>query len=87
MGKLDGVKAHMEVIGADGVHVGTVDKIEGGRIKLTKADSGEGHHAGHHHYVSADLVAEIEGSKVRLSANGDVAVLHETEFGGEEADD
>ena len=32
----------MEVIGADGVHVGTVDKVEGGRIKLTKKDSGEG---------------------------------------------
>jgi hypothetical protein len=32
----------MEVIGADGVHIGTVDKIDGGRIKLTKKDSGEG---------------------------------------------
>ena len=87
MAKLDSVKEHMEVIGADGVHVGTVDRVEGGRIKLSKADSGEGHHAGHHHYVSADLVAEVEGQKVRLSANGDVAVLLETETGGEEADD
>jgi hypothetical protein len=34
------VKEHMEFIGADGVHVGTVDKIEGGRIKLTKKDNG-----------------------------------------------
>jgi hypothetical protein len=25
------IKEHMEVIGADGVHVGTVDKIEGNR--------------------------------------------------------
>ena len=38
------IKDHMEVIGADGVHVGTVDKVEGGRIKLTKKDSGEGSH-------------------------------------------
>lgn len=30
------IKEHMEVIGADGVHVGTVDKVEGARIKLTK---------------------------------------------------
>jgi len=30
----------MEVIGADGVHVGTVDKVEGNRVKLTKKDSG-----------------------------------------------
>jgi hypothetical protein len=32
-------KEHMEVIGADGGHVGTVDKVEGSRIKLTKKDS------------------------------------------------
>ena len=36
------VKEHMEVIGADGVHIGTVDRVENGKIKLTKADSGEG---------------------------------------------
>ena len=41
------VKEHMEVIGADGVHVGTVDRVEKTRIKLTKADSGEGDHKGH----------------------------------------
>ena len=35
------IKAHMEVIGADDVHVGTVDRVEENRIKLTKADSGE----------------------------------------------
>ena len=46
------VKEHMDVIGADGVHVGTVDRVEKGRIKLTKADSGEGKHRGHHHYVA-----------------------------------
>jgi hypothetical protein len=40
------VKEHMEVIGADGVHIGTVDRVENGRIKLTKADSGEGRHRG-----------------------------------------
>jgi hypothetical protein len=42
----------MEVIGADGAHVGTVDHLEGNRIKLTKKDSGEGAHEGHHHYIS-----------------------------------
>jgi hypothetical protein len=64
----------MEVIGADGVHVGTVDHLDGDRIKLTKADSGEGSHKGHHHYVSTGLIAGIEGNQVRLSANADVAV-------------
>jgi hypothetical protein len=78
----DDIKEHMEVIGADGVHVGTVDHLDGDRIKLTKADSGQGSHQGHHHYVSLGLVAEVEGDKVRLSANADVALLFEEEEGG-----
>lgn len=79
MTNLSKVKEHMEVIGADGVHVGTVDKVEGQRIKLTKKDSGEGTHKGHHHYIAANLVAEVEGQKVRLSANANVAVTMEQE--------
>ena len=73
------IKEHMEVIGADGVHIGTVDKVEGHRIKLTKMDSGEGSHKGHHHFVNRSLVAEVEGNKVRLSAIGAVAVTMEEE--------
>jgi hypothetical protein len=72
----------MEVIGADGVHIGTVDGVEGNRIKLTKPDSGMGSHAGHHHYIPIALVAEVEGDKVRLSANDDVAVTFEEEANG-----
>jgi hypothetical protein len=81
MSAADSIKEHMEVIGADGVHVGTVDKVDGGRIKLTRADSGQGSHQGHHHYISIGLVAGVEGDKVRLSANGDVAVQFEEEEG------
>ena len=73
------IKEHMEVIGADGVHIGTVDKVEGQRIKLTKADSGEGKHKGHHHFIDLSLVAEVEGQKVRLSTNADVAATMEEE--------
>jgi hypothetical protein len=73
------IREHMEVIGADGVHVGTVDKVEGSRIKLTKKDSGEGSHKGHHHYIDRGLVAGVEGNKVRLSATGAVAVTMEEE--------
>ncbi len=75
----DAIREDMEVIGADGVHVGTVDRIEGDRIKLTKADSGQGSHEGHHHYISLGLVATVEGDRVRLSANADVAVQFEEE--------
>jgi hypothetical protein len=70
----------MEVIGADGVHLGTVDRIEGDRIKLTKSEN-QGAHEGHHHYISRGLVAEVEGDKVRLSANADVALTFEEEEG------
>jgi hypothetical protein len=79
------IKEHAEVIGADGVHVGTVDKVEGNRIKLTMKDSGEGHHEGHHHFIPLSLVADVEGDKVRLSANADVAVTFEEEEGGASA--
>lgn len=76
------IKEHAEVIGADGVHVGTVDGVEGSRIKLTRKDSGEGGHKGHHHFIPLDLVADIEGNTVRLSANSDVADSFEEEEGG-----
>ena len=79
MAQTNAIREHMEVIGADGVHVGTVDRVEGNRIKLTKRDSGEGSHRGHHHYISTGLVAGIEGNRVRLSANADVAVTFEDE--------
>jgi hypothetical protein len=82
MSDASAIKEHMEVIGADGVHVGTVDRLEGHRIKLTKQDSGQGSHAGHHHYVPLALVAEVEGNTVRLSANADVAVTFEEEADG-----
>ena len=79
MADLSNITEHMEVVGADGGHVGTVDHVDGDRIKLTKADSGQGSHEGHHHYVPGGLVAAVEGDRVRLSANADVAVLFEEE--------
>jgi len=79
------IRERMEVIGADGVHVGTVDKVENGRIKLTRADSGQGRHAGHHHFIALGLVAGVEGTRVRLSANAAVAVTLEQEDSGRPA--
>ena len=83
MGDFTSIREHMEVIGADGVRVGTVDKVEGDRIKLTKADSGEGGHQGHHHFIGRGLVADVEGDQVRLSANAATALTFEEEAGGE----
>lgn len=73
MADLSQIKEHADVIGADGVHVGTVDHLDGDRIKLTKRDSNDGKH----HYVSVGMVAAVEDGTVRLSANADNAVLLE----------
>jgi hypothetical protein len=85
MADLSAIKEHMDIIGADGVHLGTVDHVQGDRIKLTKADSGS--HSDHHHYISAALVAGVEGNQVRLSATGANAALLEEEKAGEAISD
>jgi hypothetical protein len=87
MSGIEDIREHMEVIGADGVHLGTVDRVEGNRIKLIRADSGVGHE-GEHHYIPQGLIAEVEGNKVRLSARGDVvADLFEQEQSGRPIDE
>ncbi len=82
MADLSAIQEHAEVIGADGVHVGTVDHVDGDRIKLTKKDSGEGSHKGHHHFIPGGLVANVADGVVRLSANADVAITFEEEAEG-----
>lgn len=75
------IAEHMEVVDADGVHVGTVDHLDGDRIKLTKQDSPqtEDGQGAKHHYISVGLVASVE-DKVWLSATADnVTSLEETE--------
>jgi len=64
------IREHMKVIGADGVHLGTVDHLDGDRIKLTRDDSPQGPdgEGARHHYIPVGLVAEVEGDTVRLSA-------------------
>ena len=87
MSGFEDIREHMEVIGADGVHIGTVDRVEENRIKLIRANSGIGHEQ-HHHYLPRGLVAEVEGDKVRLTARGDVvADLFEQEESGAPIDD
>ena len=58
------IKEHMEVLGLDGAHVGVVDAVEGGRLKLTRDDPAA---AGVHHFIGFDQVVSVEGSTVRLA--------------------
>ena len=67
MSGFEDIREHMEVIGADGVHLGTVDRVEENRIKLIRADSGVGHEE-HHHFIPRGLVAEVEGNPGYYSA-------------------
>ena len=76
------IKEHMKIIGKDGAYVGTVDRVEGNRIKLTKADSQKSGHQGHHHYIDVQLVGAVEGDIVKLSLNAD-AVPKSEESGQE----
>ena len=58
MAKVQDIKEHMEVIGADGKHVGTVDHVEGAdKIKLTKGDPQSG---GQHHVIPIGWVDRVD---------------------------
>ena len=57
------IKEHMEVVGSDGAHIGTVDQMEGAdQVKLTKDDPDAG---GEHHFIPLAWVEHVE-SKVHL---------------------
>jgi len=54
----DRIKEHMEVVGSDGAHVGTVDRCEEQeRIKLTKSDPDAG---GEHHFIPLGWVTRVD---------------------------
>ena len=56
------IHQHMSVVGSDGEHVGTVDAIEGDRVKLTRTDSRDGSH----HYLPMTQVDRVD-TQVHLS--------------------
>ncbi len=66
---LSQVTEHMEVVGSDGSHVGTVDKVKGDRILLTKNDRDAG---GVHHSIPSRWIKTVDG-KVTLSKSADEA--------------
>jgi hypothetical protein len=63
-------KEHMEVVGSDGQHVGTVDKVAGDRIILTKNDANAG---GHHHSIPCSWIENVD-DKVTISKTADEAM-------------
>jgi len=66
---LSNVQEHMEVVGSDGAHVGTVDKVRGDRILLTKNDKDAG---GVHHSIPSRWIRTVD-DKVTLAKSADEA--------------
>ena len=65
------IKEHMEVLGSDGKHVGTVDHLEGpSHIKLTKQDPNAG---GQHHFIPVSWVARVD-QRVHLKKTAQEAI-------------
>jgi hypothetical protein len=67
------IRERMKVIGSDKQPVGTIDKVEGGRIKLTRTDPQA---QGQHHYIPADWVDSIDGDQVLLRQKAEHALSH-----------
>lgn len=68
-GSLARVTEHMEVLGSDGQHVGTVDKVRGDRIVLTRSDPDAG---GHHHSIPSRWIESV-GERVTIRKTADEA--------------
>jgi hypothetical protein len=67
---LGSVREHMDVVGRDGEHVGTVDKVAGDRIILTKSDPAAD---GVHHSISCNDVDCIENNRILLDCTAEEA--------------
>jgi hypothetical protein len=69
-GMLGQIREHMEVVGSDDEHVGTIDCVAGDRVILTKSDPDSG---GVHHSLSCADLDRIEGDRVILDCTADQA--------------
>lgn len=56
MAQASEIREHMEVRDSAGAHVGTVDHVEGDRIKLTRSGSSDGQH----HHVPLSAVSRVD---------------------------
>jgi len=69
-GLLGQIREHMEVVGSDDSHVGTIDRVAGDRIILTRSDPESG---GVHHSLSCSNIDRVEGERVILDLNAEQA--------------
>ena len=60
------IKEQMEVKDSDGKHLGTVDSLEGERVKIASG--------GMHHFIDLDVVQNVKDGVVRLTQTKDEAM-------------
>ena len=65
---LNAIREHNEVVDQNGEHIGTVDKVHGDKVYLTKNDPEAG---GVHRSFSCTLLERVEDGKVHLSGSKD----------------
>jgi hypothetical protein len=64
------IREHMKVFGSDRQPIGTVDRVEGNRIKLARTDPQA---RGQHHYIPTDWVERVDGNDVWLRQKAEEA--------------
>jgi hypothetical protein len=72
------IREHMDVVGNDGQRVGTVDRVEGDRIKLTKGADQQ------HHYLPLQAVQGVAGQQVQLNCSASQAKQQQQAGQGEQ---
>lgn len=72
------ITEHMEVLGSDGAHVGTVDHVRGKLVVLTRADPAA---QGQRRYVPLATVRGVENDKLHLSVPAEQALAEGREMG------
>lgn len=78
---LSDITEHMEVVGSDGLHIGTVDHLA---LKLTKTDP-DAH--GRHHIIDVEMIDAIEDDKVVLKVTALEAIDEEDALDEDDAID
>ena len=63
------IPTHAEVVDCEGEHVGTIDKVVGDRMILTRNDSDDGHH----HSLSCRHLETVDGNTVKLNLTAEKA--------------
>lgn len=63
------IQEHMQVRDNEGAHVGTVDKLEGDRIKLTRNDLTNPDDE--HHYIPVSMIRSVDDVAVYIDGRLD----------------